>query len=181
MRANAKPRLLAEFPPVSYDDWRKLVEVELKGAPFDKKMLSATYEGMTLEDAYAVQLHQVKSLTDAGRIVRGHKVGLTNARVQQQLGVDQPDYGHLYDDFFYLEHMPIPMGRFLQPRVEPEIAFVLGKPLRGPGVTVRRPSSTACASALEWSPRWCGTSSSLSLLATAVPFMGPSCSTIATQ
>ena len=98
--------------------------------------LSATYEGMTLQDAYAVQLLQVKSLTAAGKIVRGHKVGLTNARVQQQLGVDQPDYGHLYDDFFYLEHMPIPMGRFLQPRVEPEIAFVLRKPLRGPGVTV---------------------------------------------
>ena len=47
-----KEKLLAEFPPVSYDDWRKLVEVELKGAPFDKKMFTATYEGITLKPIY---------------------------------------------------------------------------------------------------------------------------------
>lgn len=63
-------------------------------------------------------------------------MGLTNARVQAQLGVDQPDYGHLLDDFFYLEHAPIPPGRFIAPKIEPEIAFVLRSPLRGPGVTV---------------------------------------------
>jgi 2-keto-4-pentenoate hydratase len=86
--------------------------------------LTSTYEGMTLEDAYAIQLLQVKRL--AARAHRaGHKVGLTSAAMQQQLGVTEPDYGHLLDDFFYLEHMPIPVGTFLQPRVEPEIAFVL--------------------------------------------------------
>ncbi len=101
--------------------------------------LTATYEGMTLEDAYAIQLLQIQALTALpapGRSIKGHKVGLTSAAMQRMLGVDQPDYGHLLDDFFHLEHMPIPLTRFIQPRVEPEIAFVLKKALRGPGVTV---------------------------------------------
>jgi len=56
--------------------------------------------------------------------------------MQKQLGVSQPDFGHLLDDMFYLENMPIPMDVWLQPRIEPEVAFVLGKPLQGPGVTI---------------------------------------------
>ena len=98
--------------------------------------LTATYDAMTLEDAYAIQLLQIHELTSAGRVVKGHKVGLTSAAMQRMLGVTEPDYGHLLDDFFHLEHTPIPVDRFLQPRIEPEVAFVLKKPLRGPGVTV---------------------------------------------
>lgn len=98
--------------------------------------LSESYEGMTLADAYAVQLLQVQAWETAGRRVRGHKVGLTNARVQAQLGVDQPDYGHLLEDFFFLEHVAVPFERFIQPKIEPEIAFVLRRSLQGPGVTV---------------------------------------------
>lgn len=98
--------------------------------------LTTTYEGLTLDDAYAIQQAQIAAWEAAGRTIKGHKVGLTSVAMQKLLGVSDPDYGHLMDDFFYLEHMPIPMGRFLQPRVEPEIAFVLRKPLRGPGVTV---------------------------------------------
>jgi 2-keto-4-pentenoate hydratase len=56
--------------------------------------------------------------------------------MQRLLGVTEPDYGHLLDDFFYLEHMPIPTDRFIQARIEPEVAFVLKKSLQGPGVTV---------------------------------------------
>ncbi|GAA3601490.1 fumarylacetoacetate hydrolase family protein [Marihabitans asiaticum] len=98
--------------------------------------LTETYDDLGVADAYAIQLEQVRSWTAAGRTVVGHKVGLTSAQVQKQLGVDTPDFGHLMDDFAYLEHDPIPVGRFLQPKVEPEIAFVLGKPLQGPGVTL---------------------------------------------
>jgi 2-keto-4-pentenoate hydratase len=107
--------------------------------------LTATYEGMTLDDAYAIQLAQVDALTsgsrgegpqDTKRTVKGHKVGLTSAAMQRLLGVSEPDYGHLLDDFFYLEHMPIPAERFLQARIEPEMAFVLKRTLTGPGVTV---------------------------------------------
>lgn len=98
--------------------------------------LTTTYPDMDLADAYAIQQLQIEQLTGAGRSVKGHKVGLTSVAMQRMLGVSEPDYGHLLDDFFHLEHQPIPTQRFLQPRVEPEVAFVLKKSLRGPGVTV---------------------------------------------
>ena len=63
------------------------------------------------------------------------RVGLPGAAMRRCLGVTAPASGPLLDAFFHLEHMPIPVGTFLQPRVEPEIAFVLKKPLKGPGVT----------------------------------------------
>ena len=97
--------------------------------------LTAKFAGLTVEDAYEIQLLQVRRWLDGGARVKGHKVGLTSAAMQRQLGVDQPDYGHLLDRMFWLEYEPIPISRFLQPRVEPEMAFVLARPLRGPGVT----------------------------------------------
>ena len=98
--------------------------------------LISTFEGLSIEDAYDIQLRQIKSMLAGGRVIKGMKVGLTSAAMQNLLGVRQPDFGHLLDDFFYLEHEPIPADRFLQPRIEPEVAFVLKKPLKGPGVTV---------------------------------------------
>jgi 2-keto-4-pentenoate hydratase len=98
--------------------------------------LSTTFPDIDLEDAYAIQLEQIEDWKRHGRRVIGHKVGLTSLAVQKQLGVSQPDFGHLMDDMFYLSGEPIPAAAFMQPRVEPEIAFVLKKPLRGPGVTV---------------------------------------------
>jgi len=98
--------------------------------------LTATYADLTLDDAYAIQQHQIATLLAQGRTIKGHKVGLTSVAMQKLLGVSEPDYGHLLDDFFYLEHLPIPASRFLQGRVEPEVAFVLKKALTGPGVTV---------------------------------------------
>ncbi|GAA1262174.1 fumarylacetoacetate hydrolase family protein [Sphaerisporangium rubeum] len=97
--------------------------------------LTVTHPGITLADAYAVQLAQVDRWTGGGEVIKGHKVGLTSAAMQRQLGVDQPDYGHLTGSMFHLDAAPIDTGRFLQPRIEPEIAFVLGRPLKGPGVT----------------------------------------------
>jgi 2-keto-4-pentenoate hydratase len=98
--------------------------------------LTQTYDGLTPEDAYEVQLLQVARWVSAGARVAGHKVGLTSAAMQRQFGVDRPDYGHLLDRMVWPEHEPIPLSCFLQPRVEPETAFVLAGPLRGPGVTV---------------------------------------------
>jgi 2-keto-4-pentenoate hydratase len=97
--------------------------------------LTSQYE-LALEDAYEIQLLQVARWVAAGARVKGHKVGLTSAAMQRQMSVDQPDYGHLLDRMFWPETEPIPLSVFLQPRVEPETAFVLAKPLRGPGVTV---------------------------------------------
>ncbi len=121
------------------DQTRSDVARELLAA-YDSKVplepLTATHPEMTLEDAYAIQLLQIQERLAGGRTVRGHKVGLTSAAMQRLLGVSEPDYGHLLDDFFHLEHMAIPTDLFVQPRVEPEVAFVLKAPLRGPGVTV---------------------------------------------
>lgn len=97
--------------------------------------ITETFNALTIQDAYAIQLAQIEALEQAGRSIKGMKVGLTSVSMQQLLGVGQPDFGHLLDDFFFLEHEPVPITRFLQPRVEPEVAFVLKKPLRGPGVT----------------------------------------------
>ncbi|MCF6469439.1 2-keto-4-pentenoate hydratase [Nonomuraea sp. MG754425] len=97
--------------------------------------LTTTHADLSVTDAYAVQLAQVRRWTDAGAVIKGHKVGLTSAAMQRQLGVDQPDYGHLTDAMFHLDAAPIDTARFLQPRIEPEIAFVLGRSLSGPGVT----------------------------------------------
>lgn len=113
---------------------RRLLDAYTSREPIDP--LTSTYEDFTLEDAYAVQLLQIEAFLERGRTVKGHKVGLTSAAMQRLLGVNEPDYGHLLDDFFFLEHMPIPTSRFLQPRIEPEVAFVLKAPLKGPGVTV---------------------------------------------
>lgn len=112
---------------------RLLFEAYSIGKPVSP--LTSTYDDLTLEDAYVIQLLQIDWFLEQGRSIKGHKVGLTSVAMQRLLGVDQPDYGHLLDDFFYLEHEPIPMRRFLQPRIEPEVAFVLKRPLRGPGVT----------------------------------------------
>lgn len=97
--------------------------------------LSTTFDGLDLEDAYAIQLSQVDQWLKDGKTVLGHKVGLTSLAVQKQLGVNQPDFGHLTNDMFFLSGEPISGNQFIQPRVEPEIAFVLKAPLRGPNVT----------------------------------------------
>ena len=97
--------------------------------------LTATYPDISIDDAYAIQLAQVSAWTKDGATIKGHKVGLTSAAMQKQMGVNQPDFGVLLDSMFVPEGLTCDIGRFLQPRAEPEIAFVLGKPLAGPGVT----------------------------------------------
>jgi 2-keto-4-pentenoate hydratase len=98
--------------------------------------LTERHPEITLDDAYSIQLEQIERRLAGGAVIKGHKVGLTSRAMQTMLGVDQPDYGHLLDDMFYAESVPIPVSRFLQPRIEPEIAFVLGAPLAGPNLTV---------------------------------------------
>lgn len=82
--------------------------------------------------AYAVQSLGIARRLDEGRRVVGRKIGLTSRVVQTQLGVDSPDYGVLLDDMMFADREPIDLGRFLQPRVEAEIAFVLNSDLDSP-------------------------------------------------
>jgi 2-oxopent-4-enoate hydratase len=100
--------------------------------------LSDEYPEMTLVDAYAVQLAYVAARVAAGAHVAGHKVGCTNPVIQQLFKIDRPDYGHLLDDMLLADGTAISMRQLILPRVEPEIAFVLREPLRGPGVTPTR-------------------------------------------
>jgi len=98
--------------------------------------LQGKFGPLTIDDAYAIQLRQVDSWLAGGRRILGHKVGLTSAAMQRQLGVNRPDFGHLTDTMFFAENAPIDIEAFLQPRIEPEVAFVLKRSLSGPGVTV---------------------------------------------
>jgi 2-keto-4-pentenoate hydratase len=99
--------------------------------------VSATYEQLTVDDAYQIQMIQVMKRTMAGESVIGYKVGLTSSAMQQQLGVYEPDFGHLLTGMLHTADAPIDTRRlFLQPRAEPEVALVTSRALRGPGLSV---------------------------------------------
>jgi len=97
--------------------------------------LTETYPGIDLVDAYEIQLLNIARLTSAGAVIMGHKVGLSSAAMQQMMGVDEPDYGHLLDGMVFDESTPIAAGRFCYPRVEVEVGYVLGAPLPGEDCT----------------------------------------------
>jgi 2-oxo-hept-3-ene-1,7-dioate hydratase len=112
----------------------RLDEAERTRVPI--RQLSLQYPDMTIEDAYAVQHAWVRSKVAAGRTVVGRKIGLTSRVMQQALSISEPDYGALYDDMVFDDGGTVPHDRFIFPRVEVELAFVLGRPLTGPGVTL---------------------------------------------
>ncbi|MDF0546438.1 2-oxo-hepta-3-ene-1,7-dioic acid hydratase [Sphingobium sp. H39-3-25] len=91
---------------------------------------------MTLEDGYAVSRAWVKSKIAGGRTVIGHKIGLTSRAMQRSSNVNEPDFGTLLDDMLFPDGQDIPIERFIEPRVEVELAFILGKPLKGPNCTL---------------------------------------------
>lgn len=97
---------------------------------------SRRFPGMTIEDGYAVSRAWVQMKRDQGRVVRGHKIGLTSRAMQQASQITEPDYGTLLDDMFFAEGSDIPFERFIAPRVEVELAFILGKRLQGPNVSI---------------------------------------------
>ncbi|MDY7579267.1 2-oxo-hepta-3-ene-1,7-dioic acid hydratase [Herbaspirillum sp. RTI4] len=97
---------------------------------------SQAYPEMTIEDGYAIQREWVKLKLSEGRTIKGRKIGLTSRAMQQSSQIDEPDYAPLLDDMFFSQGGDIPFARFIAPRVEVELAFILGKPLRGPNVTM---------------------------------------------
>lgn len=98
-------------------------------------LLSLANPGMDLEDAYAVQAAFVAQKNNAGGIVRGRKIGLTSKAMQDALKINIPDSGILFEDMFFENGATVPAKRFIQPRIEAEIAFVLKHPIKGPNVT----------------------------------------------
>ena len=97
---------------------------------------SKLYPGMTIDDGYAIQRAWVALEIADGRVVKGRKIGLTSRAMQQASQIDEPDYAPLMDDMFFAAGGDIPFDRFIAPRVEVELAFVLARPLAGPGVAL---------------------------------------------
>lgn len=96
---------------------------------------SKQHPGMTIADGYAISRAWVALKIAGGRTVRGHKIGLTSRAMQQSSQIDEPDYGTLLDDMFF-EPGDIPTERFIAPRVEVELAFILKRRLEGERVSV---------------------------------------------
>jgi len=109
----------------------------LKRAELDVKAIgpiSKLYPELGIDDAYSIQMLNIKSAIESGRKITGKKIGLTSLAMQNLLGVNQPDFGHLMD-YMEVENNTIERSRMLQPKVEGEIAFVLKEDIQGPNVT----------------------------------------------
>lgn len=89
-----------------------------------------------MEDAYQIQLETIRRKTQSGLEVSGKKIGLTSKAMQEVLGVNEPDYGHLLDVMKIENNGCISSLRLIQPKVEAEVAFILKKDLHGPNITV---------------------------------------------
>src|SRR5271170_6740488 len=96
--------------------------------------ISKTWPDITMEDAYAISSEVANRKIAAGAKLIGHKVGLTSKAMQRSSQIDEPDYGHLLDTMMIADGAKVPHENFCLPRVEVELAFVMGKALKGPGV-----------------------------------------------
>lgn len=96
--------------------------------------LTETDPSLTIDDAYAIQLANVERVVKEGHVISGKKIGLTSFGIQQQLGVNEPDYGHLFAAMDCADG-EVPTDKLLQPKIEGEIAFVLKEDLTGGEVT----------------------------------------------
>jgi 2-keto-4-pentenoate hydratase len=97
--------------------------------------LTAAHPDIDVVDAYEIQLINIRARLDDGARVIGHKVGLSSEAMQKMMGVDEPDYGHLLADMEVFEDVPVDTSRFLFPRVEVEVGFILADDLPGAGCT----------------------------------------------
>ena len=97
--------------------------------------LTSRHPDITIADAYAVQQRMMARRLAAGERVIGKKIGVTSKAVMNMLGVYQPDFGWLTDGMVYNEGEAIPADTLIQPKAEGEIAFMLKKTLKGPGIT----------------------------------------------
>ena len=98
-------------------------------------LISMQHPKATIDDAYAIQVAWVTRKLEAGRKIIGWKIGLTSKAMQYALNITTPDSGVLFDDMLFADGSSIPQTRFIQPRIEAEIAFVMKADLKGPNVT----------------------------------------------
>jgi 2-keto-4-pentenoate hydratase len=112
---------------------RSLLDAEVGAVPMQP--LTDEVPGMTVDDAYAVQRAGRELRLAAGGRVAGHKIGLTSEAIQRQLGVDQPDYGYLLASMILPGGAVIDVSALIAPRVEGEVAFILGEAIAGAEVS----------------------------------------------
>ncbi|SNS69605.1 2-keto-4-pentenoate hydratase [Rhodococcoides kyotonense] len=112
----------------------RLAAAESNRSPIGPLVVDAP--GIDVVDAYEIQLINIRRRVSDGARVVGHKVGLSSLAMQQMMGVDEPDYGHLLADMEVFQTVPVDSSTFCYPRVEVEVAFVLGADLPGASCTV---------------------------------------------
>jgi 2-keto-4-pentenoate hydratase len=110
-----------------------LAEAERSRVPIAP--LTAANPDIDVVDAYEIQLINIRQRVAEGARVLGHKVGLSSKAMQQMMNVDEPDYGHLLDEMQVFENAPVAASRYLYPRVEVEVGFILSADLPGEGCT----------------------------------------------
>lgn len=110
-----------------HDSERSRVQVE---------QFSRRHPGMAIEDSYAIQREWMKLKRTEGRRAIGHKIGLTSRAMQLASQITEPDYGTLLDDMLIRDGSEVETARYIVPRIEVELAFILARPLQGPDVTL---------------------------------------------
>ncbi|MGV0804443.1 2-keto-4-pentenoate hydratase [Mycolicibacterium setense] len=110
-----------------------LAEAERSRVPMTP--LTDRYGDIDVVDAYEIQLINIRQRVAEGARIIGHKVGLSSKAMQDMMGVDEPDYGHLLDEMEVFENVPVKSSNFLYPRVEVEVGFILADDLPGAGCT----------------------------------------------
>jgi len=121
---------------LSESDRKKAADI-LMAAEKERKQavqLSTTWPDIAIEDSYAISTEVANRKIAAGARLIGHKVGLTSKAMQRSSQIDEPDYGHLLDHMMIADGAKVPHENYCLPRVEIELAFILGKPLKGPGI-----------------------------------------------
>ena len=127
MNTTLSPQTIAALARQLYDARKSRTQL---------RHFSKQHPGMTIEDGYAIQRAWVALEQADGRTIKGRKIGLTSRAMQQASQIDEPDFAPLMDDMFFASGGDIPIERFIAPRIEVELAFILGRPLKGPGVTL---------------------------------------------
>ncbi|PGY13044.1 2-keto-4-pentenoate hydratase [Bacillus sp. AFS031507] len=108
--------------------------IDAENHQYSVEPLTERFSELSVSDAYQIQLEVIGKKLKAGNEVIGKKVGLTSKAMQQMLGVDEPDYGHLLDDMKITDESTVKIAEFISPKVEAEIGFILEQDLVGPNV-----------------------------------------------
>jgi 2-oxo-hept-3-ene-1,7-dioate hydratase len=118
------PELIRQLAAELHESEKTRVQVE----HFSKR-----YPEMTIEDGYAISREWVRAKIAEGRTVKGHKIGLTSRAMQMASKISEPDYGCILDDALFNDGAQIKASLFIKPRLEVELAFIMGEDLEGPG------------------------------------------------